>query len=48
MLLFELSMVAVSFDLPALVVENFVPIPHMGVRVTLGRRRDKKRVLHSR
>jgi hypothetical protein len=32
--LFELSMVAVGFDLLTLVVDNFVAIPHMIVRVT--------------
>jgi hypothetical protein len=32
--LFELSMVSVSFDFPTLVVDNFVPIPRMVVRVT--------------
>jgi hypothetical protein len=31
---FELSMVAVGFDLPTLVVDNFIAIPHMVVLVT--------------
>jgi hypothetical protein len=45
---FELSMVAVGFDLPTLVVGNLTAIPHMVSPRDPGRRRDKKRVLHSR